>query len=400
MEIRQLKEARAIQVWRKSDHPKMQTDAIWKDILELRGRERRQTRKAMRTKRFLDAIVLDLWVASAIEYNPWRSVSRNKKDYQKETRYRKIFLKYDLFIPLIDDLITLGYITQRLGNQYMGYQSRIKATEKLLACCAEFDINQVSRAEDVPLTDPIVLRDENKNTIDYVDNQRTIEMRERIERYNIKLDASKLTVEGVKADTSSKRMHRVFNKSNFEKGGRFYGGFWQSLKQRDLRQRQQIRIDGEEVTELDYKSLHPSFLYRIKNLPIPEDAYSIEGVDRQSVKDAFLVIINCHNRKQAIDTMRHEKGIKNAASVLSAIEQHHSSISEFFYSPDSGLGLQHIDSILADAVMSDLYAEGIIVLPVHDSFIVARKHENRLREAMTDWYNEFFEVTPLIDKKY
>jgi hypothetical protein len=45
--------------------------------------------------------------------------------------------------------------------------------------------------------------------------------------------------------------------------------------------------------------------------------------------------------------------------------------------------------------MKDLYAEGIVVLPIHDSFIVAKKNEGRLREVMIDWYYDFFGVVPL-----
>ena len=405
MESELLKEARQLQVWRKSDHPKMQTASIWGEVLALRLSKKRQVRKAARVKRFLDALVLDLWVASTCEDNPWRSVSRDKSDYQKEGRYRKIFFKYDLFIPLLDDLISLGYVDQKkgyqnMGNQKMSYQSRIMATDKLLASCTEWDIQHVVQADDVPLSDVIRLRDKDKRLIDYEDSERTIEMRARLDQYNAQLGGSKLSVEGVKADTSMKRMHRVFNNSSFEKGGRFYGGFWQGLRQRQFMQRQQLRIDDEEVTELDFKSLHPSFLYRLKELPVPEDAYSIEGVDRQSVKDAFLVIVNCDSRKQALDTMRHEKGIKDAESVLAAIECKHSQLSEFFFLGEDALGLQHMDSLLADAIMKDLYAEGIVVLPIHDSFIVAKKNEGRLREVMIDWYYDFFGVVPLIDKKY
>lgn len=167
----QLKEARPLQVHRKTDYPPMQTDSIWGEVVALRKGESppRQIRKAARIKRFLDALILDLWVSATYEENPWRGVARDKSAYQKETRYRKLFFKYDLFVPLLDDLIELGYVEQKLGNEALGYRTRIKATPKLLDGCTSWDIAHIYRATDVPEEETIIRKDESGNVVDYTD---------------------------------------------------------------------------------------------------------------------------------------------------------------------------------------------------------------------------------------
>lgn len=406
----QLKEARPLQVHRKTDYPPMQTDSIWGEVVALRKGESppRQIRKAARIKRFLDALILDLWVSATYEENPWRGVARDKSAYQKETRYRKLFFKYDLFVPLLDDLIELGYVEQKLGNEALGYRTRIKATPKLLDGCTSWDIAHVYRAPDVPEDETIIRKDEAGNVVDYTDTVLTHMWRKQLAAINTKLESSVIAVPGVnsatgepvRCDTSRKRLFRVFNDNDWKKGGRFYGGFWMELKQRGAKQRELIQIDGEPCCELDFKATHATMAYNMQGLSAPEDSYTLPGFDRDTIKKAFLVLFNCEGREAALNAMRHEKHIKNAEGVLSAIEEAHPAIRAYFYQRDFGLNLQQLDSIVAAGVMGDLYKAGIVCLPIHDSFIVQTKHEDQLRATMRKWWEYHFNYEPVIDKKY
>jgi len=400
--MQQLKEARPLQVHRKTDYPPMQTESIWGEVIALRQNEAppRQIRKAPRIKRFLDAVILDLWVAATYEENPWRGIARDKAGYQKETRYRKLFFKYDLFVPLLDDLIELGYVEQKLGNEALGYRTRIKATTKLLDGCTAWDIAHVYRATDTPEDETIIRKDESGKIVDYTDTALTHMWRKQLRLINDRLESAVITVPGVKVDTSRKRLFRVFNDNDWKKGGRFYGGFWMELKQRELKQRELIRIDGSPCCELDFKATHATMAYNMKGLSAPEDSYAIPGFDRKTIKDAFLVLFNCEGREAALNAMRHEKHIKNAAGVLDAIEEAHPAIRDYFYQRDLGLNLQQLDSIIAAGVMGDMYKAGIICLPIHDSFIVPAEHEDQLRTTMSKWWNYYCNYLPVIDKKY
>lgn len=396
-------QAKPLQVHRKSDHPTMRTDRVWDEVLALRAAHHIQVRKADRIKRFLDALILDLWVAATYEDNPWRSVARDKAAYQRETRYRKLFFKYDLFVPLLDDLIALGYVEQKIGfydaATGQGARTRIKATSKLLDLCSDWDIAHVFRAADVPEDEILILKGPDGSLVDYEDTWLTIQMRHMLQRFNRKLDQTVFSVPGVRADTSAKRLHRVFNDGEWEFGGRFYGGFWQQLSQKQY-QRERILIDGEPCCELDFKATHASMIYNYAGEAAPEDSYTIAGYDRADVKKAFLVLFNCESRTQTLNTMRSKKHIQNSEGLLAAIEAAHPAIKDAFYKRDNGLRLQYADSLIASGVMSDMYSKGIVCLPVHDSFIVQKRHEEALRESMVKWWTEVLHYEPIIDKKY
>jgi hypothetical protein len=68
-------------------------------------------------------------------------------------------------------------------------------------------------------------------------------------------------------------------------------------------------------------------------------------------------------------------------SVLTAIERRHDQIRGAFYS-GLGLVLQQIDAELMMKVEGRCPAEGIVGLPIHDSFVVASANEARVIEIM------------------
>ena len=61
----------------------------------------------------------------------------------------------------------------------------------------------------------------------------------------------------------SKLVRRIFSKGSFGKGCRYYGGWWQSIGEK---QREKILMDDRETIEIDYKSLHPVLAYAKKGI--------------------------------------------------------------------------------------------------------------------------------------
>ena len=49
-----------------------------------------------------------------------------------------------------------------------------------------------------------------------------------------------------------------FNNESFEDGGRFYGGWWQSIPSE---YRKYISLNGDLTIEMDYSSIHIHLLY-------------------------------------------------------------------------------------------------------------------------------------------
>ena len=46
--------------------------------------------------------------------------------------------------------------------------------------------------------------------------------------------------------------------------------------------------------------------------------------------------------------------------------------------------MQNIDAGMAEDVMLSLLKQGVVALPIHDSFIVQDRHEGQLESAMND----------------
>lgn len=398
--IKALQEASPLQVHRKTDYPPMneQLSGIFSELKQLRKENNKQIRKADRVKKHLDVIILDLWIAANYCNTPWRMVSLNRNDYTKGTRYRKLYLKYDLLKGVLDDLISLGYIEMMKGffdrSKGEGFQTRIKASDKLLTLL-QFDISKIERDPEAPEEEILIKKDENKKIIDYVDNDITNQMRESLQKYNNLLRKTNIGTDGInlryKYDPTCITLRRVFDADDF--GGRFYNGFWMNMPKED---RKKLTINGEETCELDYSALHPRIAYALKGIEVKDDPYTIEGCDRNEVKKAFMVLFNCESREHAINTMRSESHIKNAKSLLQKIEQKHEAISENFYTPWFGMYLQRNDAWFAEYIINRLTNKGIVCLPVHDSFIVAKKYKSELHSAMEDIFFNTFKVKPII----
>jgi len=181
-------------------------------------------------------------------------------------------------------------------------------------------------------------------------------------------------------------------------GGRFYGGFWQSLNKKD---RALITIDGEPVVqdEPDYSELHPTFAYCLAGAEQPKTAYAgncdleTEYGDewRKACKIALLISINakklsaakgalaselieeCPNSHPPIDGDEKNKksrnlAYKNTHKIIKAVKKHNESIEAFICS-DSGIKFQKIDSYIMAEVQRKCREVGIPILGIHDSIL-------------------------------
>ncbi|MBK6741721.1 MAG: hypothetical protein IPG66_01615 [Hydrogenophilales bacterium] len=373
-------------------------------------------------KKHLRVLILDLYVASKCP-NPWRGISKHKPDYQKKSRYRKIFLTYDYLIPLIDDLTELGYIEQHLGfhphDGRPGFRTRIRATSKLLELIESPDIglnNIINEAGmlkvivDNPAAEreTIILRDDNKHPVEYEDTNETITMRKNLQILNNHIAKARITLhvtdkqfvaleqilsgkeneDSEHIDFSRKSLVRVFN-GDFEHGGRFYGGWWIGLPKE---YRKYIEINHKNTVEVDYSAHHLRILYALDGLIPPDDAYNWDGCpyERDILKQVFLIMINAKNRKSTVKACSFKK-VPEADAIVESLEVYHNQIAHHFH---SGIGtyLQYRDSLVAEQVMLRMKDLGAIVLPVHDSFIVRNSYEDELKQVMENVFVEQFGI--------
>ncbi len=86
------------------------------------------------------------------------------------------------------------------------------------------------------------------------------------------------------------------------------------------------------------------------------------------------------------------------AEIRDMVVDKHPAIAEAFGS-GAGIRLQRKDSDLALGIITNLQEQGILALPVHDSFLVTQTHERKLIEQMESRYLEFFNLKPVIKKE-
>ena len=363
----------------------------------------------------LKVVVLDLYVAYLHDSFIYLGYSRPPRDYSGSTRLGQLFLGYRPTIRVVDGLESLGYLDNHRGfydqGRKTGFQSRMRATPKLIDLIENYSVapSMISLDND----QLIILRDVDKEAIDYEETDETSAMEATLQSYNAFLSqyelALSLPTEEVRdflqsrriapIDYTRNRLYRIFNE-NFSSGGRFYRGWWQNIP-RELRQ--YISIDREPCSELDYSGQHLLLLYGLEGdeyrwlKGLNDDPYSLEdyGEDvRDLLKRSVLILVNSSNETQAIRAIREKINYEfpyldstdvYIRSLIEALTDKHPEIEDHLFSGRGG-ELQHQDSQIAEYVLKDMQARGQPVLPVHDSFIVQDKFIAHLYSSMKEAY--------------
>lgn len=303
--------------------------------------------------------------------------------------------------------------------------SRMRTTQKLIDLVEQHQAADETIERD-PNTETILLKDTDKNLMGYVDDTNTIRMRNNLKRINAMLDKHFIglcVVDQIRTkinqrlldlndkdihdeipdtlDPNRHHMYRVFNNGSFEQGGRFYGAWWQSLPKE---YRRYIRIDNVGTEELDFPGLHINLLYAIEGIPLPkEDPYIVDGLPREArpfLKVALNVLINATDQEKGLRAVRHKfprkklpPELKNFdyRKIVELFMDKHPPLAKHFGS-GFGVRLQYLDSQIAEETLLTLADNGIPALPMHDSFIVSRKHAQNLNKAMNDAIHNRFNV--------
>lgn len=273
------------------------------------------------------------------------------------------------------------------------------------------------------------------------------QIKEEVKILNDNLKGADITFNGKPiADVAYRR---IFS-GDINTGGRLYSvtGGVQLLPQRI--RASSLRIEGEEVVELDYSSIHPNICYQLllnnEGLNVRDilgQDFSPYGADlsfikidgrlkaqwekltgmehnpvRQLAKIAILIGMNAADEKSAawslggkVNEDRKQKDIKDQQfyammdgidynRVLSAVQDHNDFIREKFFS-DSGIMLQNIDSKIMMNIVGAMGEKGHTVLCYHDSALVKKSAEQDLYNAMLIAWKDVLGDTTFckVDKK-
>ena len=363
----------------------------------------------------------------------WASIHLNKNHYVS-SRYQNELITYRIHVErAYHGMIELGYLREvkpGVNTPTVKYLTRYEATDKLVSLFKPEELSSLAVSKPV-IENPELIRvrlniDGERRLVSYDESSQTRKMRENIafinsviarQWYDLELtDNEFLELEDRMHNRSLERnegdgrlrlhdrhLYRVFNSLDFDKGGRFYGGWWEGIPSE---YRAKLLINGKRTEELDFGSLHPTILYAKHGLALPKDAYEISLrptkfpngksiIDfRKIVKRAFNAMLNSEKRLHAPprELALHDWGI-NWRDLVNAIEDRHAPIAaEFFIGV--GLRLQYEDSQIAEELMIKFaQVNGMVpLLPVHDSFICHHGYAEEVREMMAKSFKKRFGV--------
>ena len=398
-------------------------ELIWNEVFEAYSLNAQRVMDKKARRHACNNILANLWKAYFLTFNPWVGYSRNKNHYAKGKRLRELHFKYESFIQTFNLLESLGYITNKDHVNFPGYSfsSRMKASPKLISFFQQHtkSNNRVELIGVKSHQDLVVLKDDNKNPIKYRSNKEVLQWRSNLERINKRLSETRIALEmddnlyqrlaerlnqqrdrvDFFPDFTRTSLHRVFNNSSFKQGGRFYGGWWQSIP-REFRK--YITINHKPTEEVDYSGHHLRILYAKEEKELTKYPYEVDDDSRNTEelikdrKDATLIMLNCNNSIKALNTIESE-GIKQAQFIMDEIIERHDPIKDQFF---TGIGnsLMKEDSIIAEEVMLEMLKLNHIVLPVHDSFIVRNSATFELKPIMEKAFTKFYKNNKTILK--
>lgn len=408
-------------------------------------------------------LLLDLLSAEETSHGLWIGYSRGKANYVTGGCYwdsgaQRPLISYSHYLSCVDFLAETGLVESRKAESGRGkFASRIRTAKPLVRYFRDFRLNWTNIETDQE-TPAIVVKDENKRIVPWpepgrfdldqaIANLRRINENLNSTFINLNISDDELAQinecrEGTPDDDegdadyvspidfSRRTLKRVFAKSSFANGGRFYGGWWQGVPSA---YRKYIEIDGAVTVELDYSTIQPRILYASVGQAPPEDSYVLPDwgkEHRKVVKKAFSQLLNSdatsRNPNQwhrfapaedpdplpvawssigsyERDILRRrsflERTGRDYSELIADLLNYHKPIERDFFSGVWGT-TQNIDSQIVEKVLIKLLEEPVplTALPIHDSFIIRRGGEQQLLRIMTEVFNEVVKTEAKIDR--
>lgn len=418
-----LNHSRVLDVHTWSDHPEVNAfvNQIWDAHF---GGGNKKIRK-----KHIKVVLLDLYVQWCNDPALKIGVSLHKNHYKAKTRYNALHISY-LTVEIIDILEDAGLIHQAPGVfgraiALKNRTARIWPTPKLMTMFQDakfsvLDIGPPLDAEVIILNQPDPERPGKKVLVEYEDTDEIRRMRDVVQQYNQLIHGTFIDIPTVvrpgessgfedeyDVDHNDKFTRRIFNRGStaFDKGGRFYGGWWQQCPA-DLRER--IFIDDEPVSEIDYSGLHIVILYANEEIDyweeIGTDPYTIPLLNfmgdtssqRALCKELLLIALNAKDERKTYQAFRANAPTGSLyrhmtddelGEILSALKDRHSPIAHKIAN-DAGIDLMNQDSRMAEIVIEHFTDQGIPVLAIHDSFLVPMGLESELEDVMRHAFNK------------
>ena len=425
-----------------SDHPEIKV--LCNDLYDQTGMsslEPKGNRKAKRTvKGSLRVLILDLYVKWLKDPSLSIGFSKTKSSYKVGSRYNGLYIP-EKIIEVEALLVDAGYVEElphfhSRAGQGRSYTTRLRHTEALTELFSELtidlhDIDTHTNEECVILHNKYVddPDDDTNRKIEYKDEELSPDelvlvntLRGQLRAYNNLLKHTFIDIPSYPSSTfartikygkyagrkqvislgpDNKFVTRVFNEglaAKWQRGGRFYRGWWQQIDKED---RAKIYINDKPTLEVDFKAFHPNLLSNELGVKLSGDPYDLGKLvlpevimtkDRQRdyVKLLVLMGINADSDKKAYQAFRNNDrkdklgqsltDLQLAKLLKGYIDKHPQF--DGVLNTGQALRLMNIDSQIANLVLDHFTNKNIPVLCIHDSFIIEYDKEPELRRIL------------------
>lgn len=330
----------------------------------------------------------------------------------KPTRYDRRDFPINLLAVALEALEEQGVVT-RYGYRFKQQSTTIEPTpsfiEQLRSCIKLADIGRDEGEETIRLaarTGHIAWSGERsrKSLVLYRDTPESRLYRSEMELINRSLNQADITFGG--QQQAPVCLHRWFllrqpnDSAVFNLGGRLYGGFWMNLPSNE---RHKIRLDGEEIADLDYSSMFADLAYIRAGESLPSgDLYAVPGLEnhRGGAKLALLSLLSRSTNMKRITPEL--KGLLpegwTAKHLQEAVNTRHLKIAHLF-GTDIGVELMFTESRILVRLLLKLAALGIPALSMHDGVMVPKGSIEDVSNAMQEASMEIVGVAiPVIQK--
>jgi hypothetical protein len=328
---------------------------------------------------------------------------------------------------------TLGLLEYRNGftptgdfdgsYRLRGWAARLRATPKLLALAATFDVSPSNVAEhflvDHSASFPIILR--KQKTWSHTGQAQRVRIERTAQVLELAAEVREINKTLAKHTYSfgeAPIFRRVFNNADadplgyrWNQGGRLYAAGASSYQSLTATERLAFRIDGEAVAEIDIKASHLSVFYGLLGVPFDSssDPYEIPGMPRDIVK-AFITAAFGKGElpsgwPKALVKAYEDKGIDLRKGYpikqqRERILERHPILSQLREKNIDWATLQFWESLGVIQTLRELMQDhGIPALPVHDSIIVKRSDVEFAVECLTEMFEQILCVKPALAVK-
>lgn len=198
--------------------------------------------------------------------------------------------------------------------------------------------------------------------------------------------------------------YRVYNTS-FNRGGRGFMNGRDNVQSLSKEKRRGVHINGMSCMCFDYVGFEPTLLYTMAQEVMPfDDPYLVcipeydQTLLRKIGKGFFLRMLNCNTKEEAYKACREfikdEVNVQlcydknkipepriDVKGIMEMLEHLHYLVKDKLYG-GFGSELQYAGSLINDYLLDYFMQRGILVIQVHDAFIVEKEHESALEQCM------------------